>query len=359
MDQKFKSINFIADGIAFSPGEYIDKLSEINRSETIQRDIYGNGGPTKSLEEEFAKITGKEKCIYLPTGTMANHLSVRLLNGENTKVIVPENSHMFRDEADGLFSVHRKRLIPVGKGKPYFELEDLKETLDYLKSSETFDSGTGTVVIENPVRRADGKYVPIETIKQISDYCRENGIKLHLDGARLHLASAYTNTPITEYSSCFDTVYISLYKCLNTAGGAVLCGDSELIDKVPHQIKIHGGTVFQSWSNTAMALHYLKDIESKWKEIISVSGYLINEINKIDVICIEEITNGTNNFNLIPEENIDLNKFSEFLGKEHKIYLGRITDSGNIIFTVNESLLRREVNDILNIWKKGIEICKR
>ena len=196
---------------------------------------------------------------------MANHLSVRLLNGENIKVIVPENSHMYRDEADGLYSVHRKRLIPVGKGKPYFELEDLKETLDYLKSGETFDSGTGTVVIENPVRRADGKYVPIETIKEISEYCREKGYKLHLDGARIHLASAYTNTPISEYSSYFDTVYISLYKCLNTAGGAVLCGDSELIDMVPYQIKIHGGTVFQSWSNTAMAFHYLKDIESKWK----------------------------------------------------------------------------------------------
>ncbi|MFZ1321610.1 MAG: aminotransferase class I/II-fold pyridoxal phosphate-dependent enzyme [Ignavibacteria bacterium] len=359
MDQNIKSVNFIGDGIGFSPEEYIEKLSEINRSDKIHRDIYGNGGPTKSLEEEFAKITGKEKCIYLPTGTMANHLSVRLLNGENIKVIVPENSHMYRDEADGLYSVHRKRLIPVGKGKPYFELEDLKETLDYLKSGETFDSGTGTVVIENPVRRADGKYVPIETIKEISEYCREKGYKLHLDGARIHLASAYTNTPISEYSSYFDTVYISLYKCLNTAGGAVLCGDSELIDMVPYQIKIHGGTVFQSWSNTAMAFHYLKDIESKWQKIIPLSKHLINEINKIKGISIEKIKNGTNNFNLVPDENIDLNKFSDFLGKEYKIYLGRIEDTGIIKFTVNESLFRRELNDILNVWKMGIEISIR
>lgn len=359
MDQKFKSINFITDGIGFSPEEYIEKLSEINRSEKIERDLYGNGGSTKLLEEEFAVITGKEKCIYLPTGTMANHLSVKLLNGENTKVIVPENSHMFRDEADGLFSVHRKRLIPIGKGKPYFELDDLKETLDYLKSGETFDSGTGTVVIENPVRRADGKYVPIETIKEISDFCRENGYKLHLDGARIHLASAYTNIPISEYSSFFDTIYISLYKCLNAAGGAVVCGDSEVIDRIPHQIKIHGGTVFQSWNNTAMALHFQKNIESKWQEIISLSENLIVEINKIDGIRIEKIEQGTNIFNLVPNQNIDFNEFSNFLGKEHKIYIGRITDTGKIKFTINESLFRMEIYKILNIWEKGIEISKK
>ena len=90
-----------------------------------------------------------------------------------------------------------------------------------------------------------------------------------------------------------------------------------------------------------------------------MSKHLINEINKIKGISIEKIKNGTNNFNLVPDENIDLNKFSDFLGKEYKIYLGRIEDTGIIKFTVNESLFRRELNDILNVWKMGIEISIR
>jgi len=84
----------------FSPRDYLDKLNEIDSINSIEIDYYYKGGVTRELEDEFARITGKEKAIYLPTGTMANQLALKLLNGSNTKAIVPENSHVFRDEAD-------------------------------------------------------------------------------------------------------------------------------------------------------------------------------------------------------------------------------------------------------------------
>jgi threonine aldolase len=257
-------VNFIYDGLALSPNEYLNKLQEINKSNPIEPDFYGEGGATKLLEEEFAKLTGKEKAIYLPTGTMANQLAIKLLNENNTKVIVPENAHIYRDEADAAQSVHNKRLIPAGQGKAYFDLADLKSTIEYTNNNEVFNSGLGTVVIENPVRRADGAFVPIETIKEISKYCKENNYKIHLDGARIHLASAFNNISLSEYASYFDTVYISLYKYLNATGGAILCGDAKIIDKISHQIKILVGTVFQSWNITSIALHYLNGISERW-----------------------------------------------------------------------------------------------
>lgn len=260
-DTSNPAVNFIYDGFAFSPKEYLNKLNEISNINPIQPDFYGNGGATTALEENFALLTGKEKAIYLPTGTMANQLAIKLLSGNNTKVVVPENSHIFRDEADAAQSVHSKRLIPRGKDKPYFDLNDLESIIDSLNKNEVFKSGLGTVVLENPIKRADGTAIPIETIKTISEYCKQNGYKLHLDGARIHLASAATYTSLAEYASHFDTVYISLYKYLNAAGVAMLCGDSEIIDQVAHQIKILGGTVFQSWANTSVALHYLNGID--------------------------------------------------------------------------------------------------
>ena len=93
-------LNFISDGLFFSPERYIAKLQQIHDSQSITRDFYHNGGVTKALEQKFAQITGKEKAIFLPSGTMANQLAIKLLNGEDTKAIVPENSHIFRDEAD-------------------------------------------------------------------------------------------------------------------------------------------------------------------------------------------------------------------------------------------------------------------
>lgn len=354
LNQEPEVVNFIYDGFAFSPQEYIQKLQEINKTAGIKPDVYMNGGVTETLEEEFAKLSGKEKAIYLPTGTMANQLAIKLLSGNNTKVIVPENSHIFRDEADAAQSVHNKRLVPVGMGKPYFDLEDLKNAVAYIKQNEVFHSGIGAVVIENPVRRAGGKVVPLDTIKEISGFCRENGYKLHLDGARIHLASAYTGVSLEEYSSYFDTVYISLYKYLHTTGGAILCGDAEFIEQIPHQIKIHGGTVYQSWPNTAVALHYLEGINERLKRMVVYAKDLIIALNEIKGVAIAGIENGTNIYELEVAEGINAEELTKFLNDNHKIKIGRPNDSGAIRFAVNESLLNRDLNSMVSAWKSGI-----
>lgn len=360
MDSSIKSqkqnppINFFFDGLGFSPQSYLEQLNEINKVKPIAPDYYGKGGATTLLEKEFAVLTGKEKAIYLPSGTMANQLAIKLLNGNNTKVIVPENSHIFRDEADAAQSVHQKRLIPVGKNKAYFDHIDLKATINYLSDNEVFRSGIGTVVLENPIRRADGTLIPIETIKAISKYCRESGYPLHLDGARIHLAMAYTGISLAEYASYFDTVYISLYKYLNAAGGAILCGPASIIEQVTHQIKILGGTVFQSWNNTAMALHYLDGIDKRWAQVITKAKDLISELNKLDGIQISPIKNGTNIYNLQLADSINLKKLANYLSEKHQIWLGRANSEGILKFTINESILTRSTSDIIDAWKKGI-----
>lgn len=357
-DKLKTAVNFIFDGLMFSPGSYLEKLNQIQNESPIEPDFYGNGGTTQALETKFAKITGKEKAIYLPTGTMANQLAIKLLNGNNTKVIVPENSHVFRDEADAAQSVHNKRLVPVGQGKPYFDLEDLKRAISYSQENEVFKSGLGTVVIENPIRRADGRAVPLETIKEIANYCKTNNYKMHLDGARIHLAAAYHGISLAEYASYFDTVYISLYKYLNAAGGAILCGDTSIIDQVAHQIKILGGTVFQSWNHTAMANHYLTGINERWMEVVKRSKTLISELNRINGLTISNLENGTNIHELRMDAAIDLKKLAGYLYEEHNIWVARASEEGTVKFTVNESLLSRDTNTILDAWKKGVNYAR-
>lgn len=348
-------VHFIYDGLELSPYDYLEKLQEINSKRPIEPDYYGVGGDTKRLEEEFARLTGKEKAIYLPTGTMANQLAIKLLNQNNTKVIVPENSHVYRDEADAAQRVHGKRLVPVGKDKPYFNLADLESAIDYFDKKEVFKSGLGTIVIENPVRRADGVAVPIETIKEISNYCKKNNYKMHLDGARLHMASAYTNESIFDYASYFDTVYISLYKYLNASGGAILCGEAQLIDQISNQIKVYGGKMFQSWTNSSIALHYLGGIEERWKEVVQVAPKLISQLNKIDGISIADLEGGTNVFHLKFSDNINIEKLALYLYQEHNIWLGRVRENNLIKFKVNASILTRSLSEIVSAWKLGVD----
>jgi len=348
-------VNFVSDGLYFSPSEYIQKLDQIHKATPIKGDRYGNGGTTKELEEAFAKLTGKEKAIFFPTGTMANQVVIKILNGENTKIIVPENSHIYRDEADAAQSVHGKRLVPAGQGNPYFTLKELKETIAYHDSGEVFKSGLGTVVIESPVRRADGAAVPLEVMKEITSHCREKGYKTHLDGARIHIASAYTGVSIATYAAQFDTIYISLYKYLNASGGAMLCGPAEVIDKMSHQIKIFGGTVYQTWGASSMALHYLNGIEERWKQVTQVAAQLIAGLNKIKGISIAPIEHGTNIYNLKADSGIDLKKVGNVLYPDHNIGIGGVNEEGVIKFQVNESLLLRKPEDLLAAWKKSIE----
>ena len=347
-------LNFIFDGPWFAPQAYMEKLMEIDRGKAIQSDMYSSGGVTGDLEEEFARITGKEKAIYLPTGTMANQVAMKLLNGPHTKVIVPENSHIFRDEADAAQRVHGLRTIPLGKGRPYFDLPELKEAISYLENNEVFKSGLGTVVIENPIRRADGCVIPLEILTEITDYCKAQGYKLHLDGARLHIASAYSKVPVSEYASHFDTVYISLYKYLNAAGGGILCGDATLIDQVPHLIKILGGSMLHSWANTAMALHYLDGVDQRWEEIKNAADKLIPELNKLEGIRITSVENGSNVYDLSLDKGLSLVELSDYLYREHRISLRPPDNKGNVKFKVNQTILSRKPEEILQAFRLGI-----
>ncbi|MEL6536771.1 MAG: beta-eliminating lyase-related protein [Bacteroidota bacterium] len=352
------AVNFIYDGLWLSPGEYVNKLQEISQSGGIEPDYYGNGGAVTALEQKFVQLTGKEKAIYMPSGTMANELAIKLLNGSNTKVLVPENSHIYRDEADAAQSVHRQRLVPVGKGKPYFELGDVKQTLQYLNQGEVFRSGLGTMAIEHPVRRAQDTAIPVEILQEVTRYAKAQGIKLHLDGARIHIASAYTGISLMEYASYFDTVYISLYKYLNAAGGAMLCGDAEVIDQVSHQIKIHGGAVFQNWANAAVALHYLDGIEGRWERVVASATELIKDLNRMDGLNIQSVPNGTNIYELTLAEGISLKTLANYLYSDHNIWLGRANEAGIVRFNVNESLLTRPVGEITDAWQTGLRMAK-
>jgi threonine aldolase len=325
----------------------------------IQKDSYGSGGVVSALEKRFAEITGKQRAIYMPTGTMANQLAIANLSGSATKVFVQETSHVYRDEADAAQSVHGKRLIPLAAGEAAFTLEQLRASIDYHNAGEVFKSGIGAVSIENPVRRANGTQVPLTELKSITSWCRENKIKLHLDGARLFLASAYSGVPVKEYAELFDTVYISLYKYLGAAGGAILCGDEALISKMEHQVKIFGGTMYQCWPNAAMALHYLEGFEKRMTAAKVQADWLFNELNKMPEIKVTSFNNGTNIFQVKYDERVSTRAFSERLAKNYGIIVSGYTNEGMGRITVNESIIKRERQELLEAFKDSLIAARK
>jgi threonine aldolase len=351
-----KVVNFLGDGIMLAPDEYISKLNEIVASKKIDRDFYGEGGVVEELEKKFVAITGKEKAIYMPSGTMANELSLHVLSGENTKVFVQELSHIYRDEADAAQSVFNKRLIPLAKGEYSFTLEELRSVIDFHNSGEVFKSGIGALSIEVPVRRADNRTISIEEIRRISKFCKQNNIRLHLDGARIYMASAFTGVSVEEYSSYFDTVYISLYKYLGAAGGAILCGNKEVIDKMKHLVKVHGGAVFGNWPNAAMALHFLDGFDKRMRNAKEQSGELFAMLDQIR-IKVSSLPGGTNLFTVQLPAGVSDEKMQAVLRKEHAIAIGRKSADGLLRIKINETLLYRDNNKILQSFKDAVKFA--
>ena len=347
-------IKFFGDGEMFEPGEYINELQKAHAANAIVRDRYGQGGVVEALEKKFVEITGKEKAIYMPSGTMANQFAITTLCGENTKIFVQDTSHVYRDEADAAQSIFGKRLMPLAKDETFFTALQLREAIASLPQQEVFKSGVGAVSIENPVRRASERIVPIEEIKEISSYCRSNSIGLHLDGARLYMASAWSGVSIKEYCSYFDTVYISLYKYFGAAGGAILCGEKRLIDKMPHLIKIHGGNMYSNWTNAAMALYRIEGFEKRLQDAIQQANELFSALNKTKFFKISPLGGGTNIYSMELAREIDAKKMQEKLRTAYGIRIGLPNDKNMGQLTVNETILYHPVDYIINAFKKSI-----
>jgi len=348
-------ILFFGDGIMYEPAAYLEELQKANKTKAIEKDRYGTGGAVAALEKRFEEITGKEKALFMPSGTMANQFAIAALSGGNTKVFVQDTSHVYRDEADAAQSVFNKRLMPLAKDKTWFTADELKQAVDSLKEQEVFSSGIGAVSIENPVRRTDGRMIPIEEIRKISEYCRSANIRMHLDGARIYMASAWSGVSIKEYASNFDTVYISLYKYLGASGGAVLCGDKALMEKMPHLIKIHGGNMYGNWTNAAMALHRLEGFEDRMKETVKRSTDLFAILNQTKELKATALDNGTNIFMLDLDKKLDGKKFRDKLRDAYNIRIGMPNPKNQVYLMVNESLITRDTAAVADAFKEAIK----
>ena len=133
----------------------------------------------------------------------------------------------------------------------------------------------------------------------ICHWARKNKIRLHLDGARLFIAAAYTGITPAAYAAEFDTVYISLWKCFNCLNGAILAGsDHAQFDRLIHMRRMFGGALFNAWPFALLARHYAHGFVDRLKTAIAVSESFIASVVS-EKIRVERVERGTNLFRLL------------------------------------------------------------
>jgi len=331
-----RNVNFIFDGSFLSPLEYSNLLMRLADEGKIKPDYYSNGGIVEELENKFAEWLGKERAVFMPTGTLANHLAIRKLACSNKRIIVQSESHVYNDSGDCVQSLSNLNLIPLGKDKICFSIEDVIDTVQKTESGRV-KTGVGVISIESPVRRKLDCIVSYDKMKNISNYARSNGTKVHIDGARLFVQAAHEDIPPAEYSALSDTVYTSLYKCFNAASGAVLAGPKKMMDNLYHERRMFGGGMPFVWPFAAVALQFVDNFISDYKSAYVKAEKLFSLLEKSDHFKIEKFPDGTHVFKLLVN-GCDLNKFKEGLNKRN-VQLGRPRDDGFLI-KINPSLNR-------------------
>src|SRR5687768_2820947 len=216
-----KVVHTSGDGIAITPREYAALLNRLCQGRDVADDNYLLGGEVEAFERHWAALLGKETAVFMPSGTLANQLALRVLAGTKRRVIVPEVSHIYNDTGDACQTLSNLTLMPLAPGRATFTKGDVEAVLTRTAGGRVA-TDVGAIVIESPIRRLAGQMFDWDEAKRISAFAREKGIGMHLDGARLFIASAYTGISPAEYSAHFDTVYVSLWKYFN-------CGDRKSV----------------------------------------------------------------------------------------------------------------------------------
>lgn len=281
------------DGVALTPRQFSTLLHQLSHARDVQDDSYLLGGEIEAFEKHWAVLLGKETAVYMPSGTLANHLALRALAGTRRRVIVPETSHIYNDTGDACQTLSALTLLPLGPNAATFTRADIEAVLSRTAGGRVA-AEVGAIAIESPIRRLSGQLFDWAEAQRITAFARERGIGTHLDGARLFIASAYTGITPTEYAAPFDTVYVSLWKYFNCGQGAILAGPKRVLDGMFHTRRMFGGNLAAGWPSAVVARHYMDGFVDRLRAAVRVSEDVYARLAGHPRLSIERVPQGTN-----------------------------------------------------------------
>lgn len=336
-ERLFQTVDFTADGLGLTPREYAVLLAERARAVAIETDAYSSGGLISELEHTFARMLGKQHGVFMPTGTLANHLAVRHLAGPDRRVLVQAESHLYNDSGDGSSVLSGLKLIPLAPGQSTFTLNEVEHWVERT-AADKITRGIGVISIESPVRRNNHEMFDFDEMRNISAYARSKGIRLHMDGARMAAMPLHSGKSMQDYAALFDTVYISLHKHFNAASGAVVVGDDATLDNLAATRRMFGASLHTVWPEVALVPKYLAEYQKDYANAWAAADAFIVHLQAERRFTVEKIARGTSRF-LLRVAGIASEDFAQRL-RRRNILLRDVNALGQFPMQVNATILR-------------------
>ena len=226
-------------------------------------DVFGEDPTINALEAKLATLFGKEAAVLCPSGTMTNQIAIKVHTNPLDEVICDHYSHVYNYETAGY-------AFNAGVGINLIEGSFGKITADQVEAAikPVFDwlPISKLVVLENTCNKGGGSYYTIDEIEPISKLCRERGLAIHLDGARLFNALVETGEPTRAVGALFDSISICLSKGLGAPVGSVLIGNTDFIREARRFRKVMGGGMRQAGILAAAGIYALDNHVERLKD---------------------------------------------------------------------------------------------
>lgn len=239
-------------------------------AEDARPDWYGEGDLVERLERRVADLLGKESAAFFVSGTMAQQIALRIHADRRglREVAYHATSHLRLHEQAAAEHLHDLHAVVAG---------DRHRLLD-LAGLEAIEQPLAALLLELPQRELGGVLPEWEDLVAQTDWARERGVALHLDGARLWEAQPYYDRPLDEIAGLFDSAYVSFYKGLAGLAGCVLAGRADLIAEARVWRVRHGGRLPSVYPFTLAAElgldHYLPRMGDFYRHAVAVGGEL-------------------------------------------------------------------------------------
>lgn len=227
-------------------------------------DVYGDDPTINRLQDIAATRTGKEAALFVPSGTMGNLASILAHSQRGDEVMLGDKSHTFLYEAGGISAVggiHSRQLPNQPDGS--LLLSDLEAG---LRGPDSHFPPSRLICLENTHNRCGGTYQTPEYFRQVREFARAHGLKVHLDGARIFNATVAQGVDVKAFTQHVDSVTFCLSKALAAPVGSLICGTREFIGKVHRARKVLGGGMRQAGVLAAAGIVALEGMVERLSE---------------------------------------------------------------------------------------------
>lgn len=218
-------------------------------------DVYGEDPSVNALQEEVAALFGREAALYLPTGTMANQVALRVYARPATEVIIEADAHIVNYEggAGAALAGVQFRTLPTADG-----LLDPTQVEAAVRPDAYHLTPTSLIAAEQTHNRRGGTVYPTERLRGLRRVADRHGVGLYIDGARILNAAAATGEKPSTYGELADALMLSLSKGLGAPVGSVLVGDADQISAAREWRRRYGGGMRQAGIIAAAGLYAVR-----------------------------------------------------------------------------------------------------